>query len=156
MRHAVVVTLENMTVIVGPNGHAYRARDGKELLADMPACDGGASPMARGDQVVFTTGERSKHPQKGLSLWTLSAPDAETLKAAMIWHVPDPALDTRAPAWVGDCLYHPRQVKPKCKALTVYDATTSAVLGTSDFLYNASSVCWSVAGKVVIGEQTCR
>jgi outer membrane protein assembly factor BamB len=126
-----VARVGETAVIVGANGMVYRAADGHVLITDLPMCDKGASPVAKGDVALITTDTRTQQPHKGLSAVKLVANGADGLTWTVLWNVPDAAEDARGPAWAGDLVYHLRPLA-KRMTLAVYEAATGKVIVEAD------------------------
>ncbi len=117
------LTVGGTEVLVGANGHVYRAADGVVLADDLPPCGGGASPLAADGLVYMLVRGKSKSEHKGLVAVELAADGSDAMSWQVRWQVPDVGDTSRMPALHDGLLYH-----TKDKKLAVYAAKDGAVI----------------------------
>lgn len=141
------IKLQHMDVVVGANGHVYRVSDGKDLAADLPPCDGGCSPMARGDLVILQTEPGTKHALKGLVALRMTSSSADEIKWEKVWTQTggDPA---RSPVWHDNLIYGVAMAG-KVASFMVYDAASGAVVATPAIKPRGGNISFSIAGDHV-------
>jgi hypothetical protein len=139
--------LQHMDVVIGANGRVYRVSDGKELAADLPPCDGGCSPMARGDVVILQTEPGTKHALKGLVALRLASTSADAIKWEKLWTQTggDP---TRSAVWQDNLIYGVA-MDGKAASFMVYDAVSGAVVAQPDIKPRGHNISFSIAGGYV-------
>jgi outer membrane protein assembly factor BamB len=144
------VKLQHLDVVVGANGRVYRVTDGKELLADLPPCDGGSSPLPNGDVVILQNGPQGKHAIKGLTAVRLTSLSADEVKWEKVWN--RPACDTsRSPAIHEGLLYH-QAVEGKSGWFEVCETATGEPVSDVKRPLKGGNISFSVAGGHVFAK----